>query len=62
LNSYIKYAGLAFQMLVIIGGMTYLGNYLDNKWQFNTPWMTICLALLGVTAAMYQVIKSVNKP
>ncbi len=48
-------------MLVTIGGLSYLGHYLDKKWTMETPWMTISLALFGVIASMYQVIKSLNK-
>ncbi len=61
MNSYLKYAGLGFQMLVTIGGLSYLGHYLDKKWELSTPWLTISLALFGVIASMYQVIKSLNK-
>lgn len=52
---------MGFQMLVIIGGFTYLGHYLDAKWSFNTPWMTISLSLLGIVASTYQIIKQITK-
>ncbi|MCF8283503.1 MAG: AtpZ/AtpI family protein [Sphingobacteriales bacterium] len=61
MNNYIKYAGMGFQMLVIIGGLTYLGHYLDGKWSFATPWMTISLALFGIVASTYQIIKQLTK-
>lgn len=48
-------------MLVIIGGMSYLGNYLDKKWAFQTPWMTVILALFGIGASTYQLIKQLTK-
>lgn len=55
-----KYSGLAFQMLAIIGGSAWLGYWLDGK--FNTgPWLTIVLLLLGVFAAVFQVIRSLTK-
>ncbi len=61
MNNYLKYAGLGFQMLVIIGGLTYLGHYLDQKWGFSTPWMTVILSLFGVFASIYQIIKQLSK-
>lgn len=61
MNNYLKYAGLGFQMLVTIAGLSFLGDYLDKRWAFETPWMTIVLALLGIVASTYQVIKTLNK-
>jgi len=58
LNSYLKYTGLGLQMLVTIAGLSFLGDFLDGLWEFEKPWMTILLSLLGVAASMYQVIKS----
>jgi len=52
---------MGFQMLVIIGGLTYLGHYLDKKWALHTPWMTIVLALFGIGASTYQIIKQLTK-
>lgn len=52
---------MGFQMLVIIGGLTYLGHYLDQKWAMQTPWMTISLALFGIVASTYQIIKQLTK-
>jgi hypothetical protein len=45
-------------MLVTIAGLSFLGDFLDGLWEFEKPWMTILLSLLGVAASMYQVIKS----
>ncbi|GAA4046119.1 hypothetical protein GCM10022409_35240 [Hymenobacter glaciei] len=55
-----KYSGLAFQMLGIIGGSAWLGIWLDGR--LNTgPWLTIGLLLLGVFVAVFQVIRSLTK-
>ncbi|WP_230679084.1 AtpZ/AtpI family protein [Hymenobacter properus] len=60
LQAVMKYSGLAFQMLAIIGGCAWLGYWLDGK--FSTgPWLTIGLLLLGVFAAVFQVIRSLTK-
>ena len=55
-----KYSGLAFQMLGIIGGSAWLGTWLDGR--FHTqPWLTIGLLLLGVFVAVFQVIRSLTR-
>ena len=55
-----KYSGLAFQMLGIIGGSAWLGIWLDAR--FHTqPWLTIGLLLVGVFVAVFQVIRSLTK-
>jgi F0F1-type ATP synthase assembly protein I len=47
-------------MLVIIAGLSLLGDYLDERLAFETPWLTIVFSLLGVTASMYLLIKQLN--
>lgn len=60
MQAIMKYSGLAFQMLGIIGGGAWLGYWLDGK--FGTqPWLTIGLLLLGVFVAVFQVIRSLTK-
>ena len=63
-NSYSKYArfsGVGIQMGVIIGVFSWLGVYLDAKYQLKTPWWTIGLSLFGVCAGLYIMIKEVIK-
>ncbi|GAB3734100.1 hypothetical protein GCM10027594_15660 [Hymenobacter agri] len=60
LQAVVKYSGLAFQMLAIIGGCAWLGYWLDGKFA-TQPWLTIVLLLLGVFAAVFQVIRSLTK-
>jgi len=56
-----KYSGLAFQMLVIIAVMTWLGVKLDKVLGLSTPVFTIILSLLGVFAGIYTAIKDFIK-
>ncbi|MBI1183840.1 hypothetical protein GC194_06190 [bacterium] len=48
---------MAFQLLLPIGGCTWLGNYLDHKFGFATHWLTIALGLFGVAAGLYLSLK-----
>ena len=60
LQAVMKYSGLAFQMLAIIGGSAWLGTWLDGR-MGTGPWLTIGLLLLGVFLAVFQVIRSLTK-
>jgi F0F1-type ATP synthase assembly protein I len=46
-------------MGVIIAFFTWLGFYLDKKYNSKTPWWTIGLSLFGVVSSLYLVIKEV---
>jgi len=48
---------MAFQMIVIIGIMTYVGVKLDERRAADKPIFTAILALLGVFAALYTALR-----
>lgn len=60
-SKYAKFSALGIQMGAIIALFTWLGTYLDNKYQTKTPWWTIGLSLFGVTAGLILVIREVIK-
>ncbi|MFO7853550.1 MAG: AtpZ/AtpI family protein [Bacteroidota bacterium] len=57
LKSYARYSSIAFQMIIIIGLMTYAGVKLDERRGGETPVFTVILSLLGVFAALYITLK-----
>lgn len=59
LNNYIKFSGIAFQMIAVICVFSYLGVWLDEKHFNNYSAYTIIFSLIGVVLAMYMVIKQV---
>ncbi len=61
LHTYVKYTGLAFQMLAIILISVWGGKKLDKLFLLETPVFTIILSLLGVTAAIYTAVKDFIK-
>ena len=61
LQDFSKYSGLAFQMIVIIGGMTWIGVKLDKFFSLDTPVCTIIFSLLGVFAGIYISVKDFIK-
>ena len=60
LNNYIKYSGLGFQMIGVIGAFAFAGYKLDEAQQTKTPIYTGILSLLGVLASLYIVIKGLK--
>ncbi len=60
-NDMAKYAGIAFQMLAIIGIFTLVGYKIDAYKQSKTPIFTALLGFLGVIVALYQVIRKLLK-
>lgn len=60
-NKYLQFTGMAFQMIVIIGGFAIGGRELD-RWQVNEkPIWSIVLSLLGVFISLYLVYVQVKK-
>ncbi len=59
LSKYARYSSLVVQMGVVIAFFTWLGTYLDGKFQTKTAWWTIGLSLFGVFAGLYLIIRDV---
>lgn len=59
-SAYAKFAGLGFQMLVIIGVFTFAGYKLDENAGHDTKWVTATLSLVGVFVSLYFVIRAVK--
>jgi len=60
-NGYLKYSGIGFQMIAIIGIFTYAGYKLDQAAGHQLKWATAALSLTGVFISLYVVIKSVKR-
>lgn len=58
---YLKYSGIAFQMIGAMVLAAYAGLKLDAHFQTKNPWFTIVLLVLAVVASMILVILSLNK-
>lgn len=64
-DAYLKYSGMAFQMGIIILVGTLIGKKLDAYFQTERPYLTVVLALLSISAALYITLKDLftgNKP
>ncbi len=56
-NSYLKYAGMAFQMAAVMLVFLFLGKKIDQYYHFETPYFTMLGAVVGVFAALYLTLK-----
>ena len=57
LKGYVKYSSMGFQMVVIIGGGTYGGYWLDHLVQWKFPVFIVLCSMLSVGMAIYFAIK-----
>ncbi|MBD3749917.1 MAG: AtpZ/AtpI family protein [Sphingobacteriales bacterium] len=60
LNTYAKYSGLGFQMIVVIALFTFAGHQLDTTQHTQTPFYTAGLGLIGVLVSLYIIIKGLK--
>ncbi len=58
---YLKYSGLAFQMLAVIGVSVWAGIKLDEKFNNNNPLFVLILAFLGIFGSIYTLYRSLPK-
>lgn len=59
-KNYLKYSGLAFQMLGTIGAFVLLGQWLDDLQHTEKPYFTMGLVLVGIGISLYQIIKELK--
>lgn len=60
-NSYVRYSGLAFQMLGTILVFTYAGYKLDEWQQNKVPVWTLILSLFSIGGSLYMFIRGLPK-
>jgi F0F1-type ATP synthase assembly protein I len=60
-NNYLKYSGLAFQLLGTIGICGWLGYLIDRWLELQYPIFMITLGFAGFAGIMYQLYRSINK-
>ena len=60
-NSFIRYSNLAFEMMAIIGGFTFLGYKIDQWMQNEFKAFTFGLMVLSVVIAIVHGIRGLLK-
>jgi F0F1-type ATP synthase assembly protein I len=61
-NAYMKYSGLAFQLLASIGIFGWLGYKLDRYLSLGFPAFMLLFGFLAFGAMLYKTYKSLNEP
>lgn len=61
LNAYLKYSGLAFQMLAAIGLAVWAGLELDEYLELRFPVFLVLFTLMAVMASLVITIKGLPK-
>jgi F0F1-type ATP synthase assembly protein I len=59
-NSYLKYCGLAFQLMGAIGVFGWLGYKLDQRLSFTFPVFMLLFGFLAFGAMMVQLYRSLK--
>jgi hypothetical protein len=60
-NSYLKYSGLAIQLLVVIGLFGWIGYRIDRWLELKFPAFLLLLGFASFGAMMYQIYRSINR-
>jgi F0F1-type ATP synthase assembly protein I len=58
-GEFLKYTGIAMQMILTILILTFAGRWLDSKEFMSFPVFTILGVLTGVAAALYLILKKI---
>ncbi|RAW03347.1 AtpZ/AtpI family protein [Pseudochryseolinea flava] len=60
-NAYLKYSGLAFQLLAAIGVLGWLGYLLDAYLGLKFPAFMLLFGFGAFGGMMYQIYRSINR-
>ena len=60
-SDYVKYTGIAFQMLGIIALFAFIGYEIDVHLKNQTQWVTALCCLVGVCLSIFQTIRQLSK-
>lgn len=59
-NTYLKYSGLAIQLVVTIGVAGWLGYLLDNYLSLKFPIFTLVFTMASFGGSFYLLFRSIN--
>ncbi len=57
----VQFSGIAFEMAATIILCVFIGKFLDNYFELSKPILTALLSIIGVTGAIYNLIRKVTK-
>ena len=59
-HTILRFAGMGFQLAVAIGLGVMAGLRLDEWLDWEQPWGTVVMVLVGLAAGMYQILKALR--
>lgn len=57
----VQFSGVAFEMAATIIVCVFVGKFLDGQFDMDKPIFTAIFSILGVTGAIYNLIRKVTK-
>jgi F0F1-type ATP synthase assembly protein I len=60
-NSYLKYSGMAFEMVALMGLGYFIGSKLDARFGMKQPIWTMVLMLVFFGGFIYKLYRSLNQ-
>jgi len=60
-SNYLRYSGLALQLLITIGVSGWLGYQADRYFGNKYPILMLLLGFLGFGGSLYQIYRSINR-
>lgn len=60
-GKFLKYTGLAFQILITLGVLMYLGYLIDQQTGWKIPLFVILFMFLGLAGVIYKLYKDIEK-
>lgn len=58
-NEALKYSGMAFQLVLVLGVAVFIGQKLDAQFAFEKPYLTALCAILALPLALYSILKDI---
>jgi F0F1-type ATP synthase assembly protein I len=59
-NKAVKFSAVAFEMAATVLVCVFIGQYLDNEFNFERPVLTAIFSCLGVLGAIFNLIRKVR--
>jgi len=56
-----KYMGMATQLFVLMFVLLYIGKQIDSYFQFQKPYCTIFLPVIGLFVYLYKLVVDLSK-
>lgn len=60
-KTWLRFTGIAFQMIGVLLFFLWIGYRIDSNFQFNGPWGVLAGTLLGIAGGLYLSLREFIK-